>query len=278
MFYYVDVWSAMMSTSVHALSIKEMPLNKITRNETAVFFVLTNALNNILQSIETSTQAILKESENISDLVDRTLLYLLIIASCSLFVSLCLIFPVATKVDKNKDELLRHFMMIDREDVKKQLEKCRIFFNTMHDKEHMTQQAVDEIEEDDFKEKEGSGDEKDDEDGKNGGGQKKQRQRSRKNKMHKKYSTNFISLIVKFLLVVTVLEGYFILCYFQSGKFLSVAKNLIKESGTITMRHFSNNFLYQIMQEVLTTNGRAQVMNQNSLQFIFNYLNETIKQ
>jgi hypothetical protein len=214
MFYYVDVWSAMMSTSVHALSIKEMSLRQITRNETAVFFVLTNALNNILQSIETSTQAILMESENISDLVDRTLLYLLIIASCSLFVSLCLIFPVATKVDKNKDELLRHFMMIDREDVKKQLEKCRIFFNTMHDKEHMTQQAVDEIEEEDFKEKEGSGDEKEDEDGKNGGGQKKQRQRSRKNKMHKKYSTNFISLIVKFLLVVTVLEGYFILCYF----------------------------------------------------------------
>ena len=32
------------------------------------------------------------------------------------------------------------------------------------------------------------------------------------------------------------------------------------------------------MQEVLTTNGRAQVMNQNSLTFIFNYLNETIKQ
>ena len=31
------------------------------------------------------------------------------------------------------------------------------------------------------------------------------------------------------------------------------------------------------MQEVLTTNGRAQVENQNSLQFIFNYLNETIK-
>ena len=43
------------------------------------------------------------------------------------------------------------------------------------------------------------------------------------------------------------------------------------------MRHFSNNFLYQIMQEVLTTNGRAQVMNENSLSFIFNYLNETIK-
>ncbi len=132
---------------------------------------MTNALNNVLNAIETSTKAILTESANISDLVDRTLLYLLIIASASLFVSLCLIFPVATKVDKNKDELLRHFMMIDREDVKKQLEKCRIFFNTMHDKEHMTQQAVDEVEEDEFKEGQKGGgdngtDEKEEEDGK----------------------------------------------------------------------------------------------------------------
>jgi hypothetical protein len=119
MFYYVDVWSAIMSTSVHALSIKELPLARITKNETSVFFVLTNALNNILEAIETSTKAILDETENISNHVDRTLLYLLIIASCSLFVSLCLILPVATKVDKNKDELLRHFMLIDREDVKK---------------------------------------------------------------------------------------------------------------------------------------------------------------
>jgi hypothetical protein len=41
------------------------------------------------------------------------------IASACLLISICLIFPVATKVDKNKDELLRHFMLIDRDDVKK---------------------------------------------------------------------------------------------------------------------------------------------------------------
>jgi hypothetical protein len=40
------------------------------------------------------------------------------------------------QVDKDKDELLKHFMLIDREDVMKQLEKCRLFFNSMHDKEH----------------------------------------------------------------------------------------------------------------------------------------------
>ena len=63
---------------------------------------------------------------------------MLYVASASLVTSICLIFPVATKVDKNKDELLRNFMVIDRDDVKKQLERCRVFFNTMHDKEHVT--------------------------------------------------------------------------------------------------------------------------------------------
>jgi hypothetical protein len=65
---------------------------------------------------------------------------------------------------------------------------------------------------------------------------KNQRQRSRKNKMHKKFSTNFISLLIKFLVVLTVLEGYFLLCYLRSITFLKVINNLIEESGTITMR------------------------------------------
>jgi hypothetical protein len=42
----------------------------------------------------------------------------LYVASGSLLVAICLILPIATKVDKNKDELLRHFMLIDRDDVK----------------------------------------------------------------------------------------------------------------------------------------------------------------
>lgn len=96
-----------------------------------------------------------------------------------------------------------------------------------------------EIDDDELKEEEKEGEE---EEGKNT--HKKGRQRSRKNKMHKKFSTNFFSLIVKFLVVVTILEGYFILCFFLSGSFLGTAIDLINESGTITMRQFSNNFLY----------------------------------
>jgi hypothetical protein len=229
-----------MDVAVHALSIKEMTIKEITKEDTSVFFILTNSLNNILSAINKSTDAILDETENISSLVDGALKIMLYVASGSLFLSICLIFPVATSVDKNKDELLRHFMLIDREDVKRQLEKCRIFFNTMHDKEHVTNQNMEDIDDEENKEDEG----KDDENDPTAKEGKKTRQRSRKNKMHKKFSTNFISLIIKFLIVLTILEGYFILCYFQSVKFLSIANELIKESGTITMRYFSNNFLY----------------------------------
>ena len=80
---------------------------------------------------------------------------------------------------------------------------------------------MEDLEDDEFKEEEGVA--KDGEEGDGKGGPKKQRQRSRKNKMHKKYSTNFISLIVKFLLVVTVLEGYFVLCYLEAGNVLQIA-------------------------------------------------------
>ena len=40
------------------------------------------------------------------------------------------------------------------------------------------------------------------------------RKRNRKNKMHKKFSTSLFTLMLKFLVVVSVLEGYFLLCYF----------------------------------------------------------------
>lgn len=69
------------------------------------------------------------------------------------------------------------------------------------------------LDEDDFKDEEGKEGEEGDI---TNTGKKKGAKRSRKNKMHKKFSTNFISLIVRFLIVLTVLEGYFILSYLQA--------------------------------------------------------------
>jgi len=42
----------------------------------------------------------------------------------------------------------------------------------------------------------------------------------RKGKKHRKYSTNYIKLILKFLGVIAFLEGYFLYQYFRSDNFL----------------------------------------------------------
>ena len=75
-------------------------------------------LNQIFEAIKFSIGAILSKTVNISASVRRIISILLYVASGSLLLSILIILPVATKVDKNKDELLRKFMLIDREDVK----------------------------------------------------------------------------------------------------------------------------------------------------------------
>lgn len=73
MFYYVEVWSAMMDVSVHAYIVKDLAVSSINLNNTSVFFLITNCLNNILVSIENSTVAILNEITHISSNVENAL-------------------------------------------------------------------------------------------------------------------------------------------------------------------------------------------------------------
>ncbi len=60
--------------------------------------------------------------------------------------------------------------------------------------------------------------------------------KSGKSRISKGYTTNIISLIVKFLLIISILEGYFLFSYFWSKSFLTISINLIDETGTITLR------------------------------------------
>ncbi len=47
---------------------------------------------------------------------------------------------------------------------------------------------------------------------------------------------------------------------------------MIKEAATITNRSFSNFLLYQVMIEIIATNGTAPVYNQPSQDFIVGYI------
>lgn len=57
---------------------------------------------------------------------------LLIVASVCLLLSIFVIMPVVTKVHQDKDKLLSLFLLIDQNDVKDQLKRCKDFFTTFH--------------------------------------------------------------------------------------------------------------------------------------------------
>ena len=70
--------------------------------QVSIFFIMQNCLNSVLEAVNSSTEAILTESNDSRQSNIQVFLYLLIAASCSLFVSLVFLLPVINKVKKNK--------------------------------------------------------------------------------------------------------------------------------------------------------------------------------
>ena len=95
---------------------------------------------------------------------------------------------------------------------------------------------------------------------------------TRKSKKHKKYSTNYLLLLLKFLVFITILEGYFLYQYFQSDNFLGVSLRMINEAATISERNFANFFLYQSLFEMIATNSTASVYNIKEPSYLSNYI------
>ena len=131
----MNIWTATMQLAVAAFKIKDMDLSLFTDQQMSVWFILKNAMNNVLQAVTGSTQSILDDTGVLSDSNKSILMILLLVASGCLVLSMFIIMPVVTKVHKDKDKLLSLFLQIDQEDVKEQLKRCREFFSTFHNDE-----------------------------------------------------------------------------------------------------------------------------------------------
>jgi hypothetical protein len=138
---------------------------------------------------------------------------LLVLASGCLFLSMLIIMPVVTKVHQDKDKLLSLFLLIDGNDIKEQMKKCKDFFNsTFHNEEKGVGNGDDGFDSDDEEKKEEGKNPSSDEMKKLQAGNPKKFMR--KNKKLKKYSTNYFALLVKSLAVIVFLESYFLYQYF----------------------------------------------------------------
>lgn len=172
--------------------------------------------------------------------------------------------PVVTKVHQDKDKLLSLFLLIDPEDVKEQLKRCREFFTTFNSEELVGKQGVNidtgqggNKRDEEFEKEEDKKDADDNQKEPLSGrtpredeGEKEKQNKEyknkfqRKNKKLKKYSTNYLMLLIKFSFVIAFLESYFLYQYFSSDSFLVRSLSMIKEAATITNRSFSNFLLY----------------------------------
>lgn len=94
----MNIWAAVMQLAVNAFKLKNLPLTDFSDSHMSVYFILKNAMNNLLDSVSESTQGILDDTKLLSDENKRLLLIILFVASGCMLASLFIIMPVVMNV------------------------------------------------------------------------------------------------------------------------------------------------------------------------------------
>lgn len=101
-FYVFSIWEAIMEIIVAAFRVSTVALSTLNDADPTTFFIIKNSLNTILLALKSSTNAIIDESDKARSDNMAVFLYLLLAASCSLFLSLAFLIPVINKIKKGK--------------------------------------------------------------------------------------------------------------------------------------------------------------------------------
>ena len=195
-----------------------------------------------------------------------------------------MIIRIIIKADKKKENILIMFIEIPTKSIKVQINKCRKCFNNIRDtKEQDEKIEYIEIEEENKEEKNNEEKEDIDEEKKIDDSVEllnddethyKVRKVQRK---FKPYTNNIVSLVMKLLFFILILEGYFILIYFKSLSFTSTMLNLIAELGLVSDRTGHNIFVFMILTEYIGTNGTSTIYGEESETFTIRTINDIIK-
>ena len=228
--YSYTIWQAIMEIVVSSYRIATMNTSQVDDNTDAtVFFVTKNSLNNVIINLEISSDAIMNETKNTKDLNITIFLILLCVASFALLLSTALLVPVINKVKKNKQEVFELFMHIKKSQANEELKKCRKFMGTFQQNQE-TEMIVAEGEEE---KKEG---EEEDEPGhiKHGFGDGNNYSSFRRK--FKSLSLDLGIVLFKFIFLILLMEGYFIMSYFLSSTFLGRVSSLTQELNMLIAR------------------------------------------
>mmetsp|Transcript_9977 Transcript_9977/g.9907 ORF Transcript_9977/g.9907 Transcript_9977/m.9907 type:complete len:202 (+) Transcript_9977:1187-1792(+) len=201
-----------MEIVVSAFRISTTEMSELTDTNPNCYFILKNCLNSVLMSLRSSTDAIINLSDQSRESNLKIFMYLLVAATGALAISLGFLTPVINKVTKNKQEVLELFThkTIEKH-IENQQKLCRNFVSMK------LQQNNDGGEQDiEGEDANMNGNDKELQNELNNNKYMRKMRKKNKGKKWKKLNTDFGSTILKFLLFIFIIEGYFLAMYLLS--------------------------------------------------------------
>ncbi len=244
--YTYTIWQAIMEIVVSSYRIATMNITQVSdTTDATVYFVTQNSLNNVLVNLDISSGAIMDEIESTRKFNIMIFLILLCVASFALLLSTVLLIPVINKVKKNKQEVLELFMHIKKQDANEELGKCRKFLGTFQSNQE-TELIAAEGEEG---QQEGAEEGGDTADPNAAAGKAKKFDKNRYGTSKRKFKRLVLNLgivMFKFIFLILIMEGYFIMSYFLSSTFLDRVSSLTDELNQLIGRLPTHSFLLLI--------------------------------
>lgn len=251
---------------MYAYQLTQEPEKTISSNS-IVRFIQENCLNSLLSALKESTQAIIVATDDIRNSSLSLFLYLLIAVSCSLFVSVAFLLPIISRAKRSKQEVLELFLhkKIERS-IDEQLKLCRWFISKYQIRAETGGIA-------------GVGGELEaaDEQGHGGGGDggmsdqdlKKEKEelynmkKQKKKKKWRRLNINFGYLSLRLLLIIAILEAFYIVNYMISKTFMSEVSSLTDELRLLISREPLYMLVLLTQKELFYSNGTAMILGQN---------------
>lgn len=220
-------WQAVMEIVISSYRIASMNITQVDDStDPTVYFVCQNSLNNIIINLQESTNGIINETENTRQLNITIFVVLLCVSSFFLAISTILLVPVINKVKKYKQEVFELFMHIKKTQAITEQMKCSKFLSSFRENpesENITPDQEQELEEE----------QKEAEHNKPGLDDSHIQTLRRK---FKNLAPDLVYVIFKFIFLILLMEGYFIMIYFLSTSFLSQFSSLTQELNMLLSR------------------------------------------
>jgi len=247
--YTYTIWQAIMEIVVSSYRIATMAISQVDdKTDATVYFVTENSLNNVIVNLDISSGAIMDEIESTRKFNVMIFLILLCVASFALVLSTVLLMPVINKVKKNKQEVLELFMHIKKGDANEELNKCRKFIGAF--------QANQETELIAAEAEEGQNEGGEEGDAETAAGRLKRLEKNRgygtSKRKFKRLVLNLGIVLFKFIFLILIMEGYFVMNYFLSSTFLDRVSSLTEELNQLISRLPTHSFLLLIQKYFLT--------------------------